>query len=465
MSEPWTPQPGPQEAAIRTAGFVDELFFGGARGGGKSDYLLGDFAADVNRYGESWRGILFRRSFPDLEEIELRSKEMFYPMFPGAEYRASTKTWHFPSGAWLRLRHMDSHHDADKYIGHQYVWIAYDELPTWPNLKHYHMMKACLRSAAPVPVKRIRSTGNPGGVGHQAVKKYFGIEGEGKKGHKIIVDDISDMTRMFIPSRVQDNVILMRNDPNYVGRLQAQAHGDPQLVAAWLEGDWDAFVGQYFSMWDDRNIIITPFDIPPDWPLFAGLDYGETAPTSYGLYTVDFDDNLIRIAEYYVEGATATEHAAGCVLLNDTCPYTNGRNPDSVYADPSMWTARRLTDAQAKSAADIFMDQNLYLQRANNDRVSGWRICKDLLYRNKFYIFGEGWNENFLRTVPQLPRARNNMEDLDTRAEDHAADEWRYVAVHAWKPYKEPEKEETPEFMAGNVLDGLRDIEKARKYA
>ena len=98
----WTPQSGPQEAAIRTAGFVDELFFGGARGGGKSDFLLGDFASDVPQYGTAWRGILFRKNFPDLEEIEMRSKELFYGMFPGAEYRVGTKTWHFPGGAFLR---------------------------------------------------------------------------------------------------------------------------------------------------------------------------------------------------------------------------------------------------------------------------------------------------------------------------------------------------------------------------
>ena len=80
----WTPQSGPQEAAIRTAGVVDELFFGGARGGGKSDFLLGDFASDVTEYGSAWRGILFRKNFPDLEEIEMRSKELFYGMFTGS---------------------------------------------------------------------------------------------------------------------------------------------------------------------------------------------------------------------------------------------------------------------------------------------------------------------------------------------------------------------------------------------
>ena len=460
----WTPQSGPQEAAIRTAGFVDELFFGGARGGGKSDFLLGDFASDVTQYGTAWRGILFRKNFPDLEEIEMRSKELFYGMFPGAEYRVGTKTWHFPGGAFLRLRHMESEVDADKYIGHQYTWIGFDELPTWSNLKHYHMMKACLRSAAKVTNKRIRSTGNPGGVGHQAVKKYFGIEGEGKKGHKVIVDDVSDMTRMFIPSRVTDNKILVTNDPGYEGRLRSQAHGDAQLVKAWLDGDWDAFVGQYFGMWDDKALHIEPFDIPVDWPIYGGLDYGEASPTSFGLYTRDFDDRLIRIAEYYQADATATEHARGVRELIDTCPFTQGRLPEAVFSDPSMWVTRRLSAAYSRAPADFVMDESLYLVRANIDRVSGWRVCKDLLYRENFYIFAGGWNENFSRTVPQLPRSHNNAEDLDTRAEDHCADEWRYVALHAWKPYEQPKKPEIVNFQGKGILEGLRGEFKASQY-
>ena len=113
----WTPQPGPQEKAIR-ATFVDELFFGGSRGGGKSDYLLGSFASDVIEYGEHWRGILFRRTYPELDEIIERSRAIYYDMFPGAEYKVGSHTWQFPNGASLRLRHIESEMDADHYQGH-----------------------------------------------------------------------------------------------------------------------------------------------------------------------------------------------------------------------------------------------------------------------------------------------------------------------------------------------------------
>ena len=64
----WEPQPGPQSSAI-TAAFIDELFFGGARGGGKSDYLLGDYLQDIS-IGSAWRGIIFRKTYPELEELK-----------------------------------------------------------------------------------------------------------------------------------------------------------------------------------------------------------------------------------------------------------------------------------------------------------------------------------------------------------------------------------------------------------
>lgn len=752
----WTPQPGPQEAAIR-ASFVDEVFFGGARGGGKSDFLIGDYAGDVLHYGPAWRGILFRRNFPDLEEIEMRTKELFYGMFPGCEYRIGTRTWHFPNGAFLRLRHMESEADADKYQGHQYcvaedtpvlmasgcyrpiqevrvgdyvqtlegprrvtdtiapyetecvdlsinskwvqshplnhpilttsswqsyasllenasiatsttspvspqpssvdcfvirrghdapdadlpsivldasianpvpckrngwsvakapivlqqisdlyrghgrtpespvvrlsyalspfsvgggaygplgsgiaqdfqcdypagyrsygeqppsqiksaqddaplradvalrslsagciadavgsigerillrpqryvhpytqslrqmsgpvdavscrmtpcgkrkvydltidevnhyittdqglvsanTWIAFDELPTWPSLKGYHMLKACLRSPHNIPNKRIRATGNPGGVGHVAVKKYFEIEGATRNGYHLIEDPDSGMTRMFIPSKVQDNAILMENDPGYIGRLKAQGHGDSQLVKAWLDGDWDAFVGQYFSMWNGEHIMVSPFEIPKDWPLFGGLDYGEASPTSFGLYTVDYDDNLIRLFGYYQANATATEHAYEVKKALELFPYTKGRMPEAVYSDPSMWVTRKLSDTYSKCPADFFKDQGLYVVRATNDRVPGWRICKDLLSQRKFQIF-EGWNEDFIRTVPALPRSRTNPEDLDTRAEDHCADDWRYCSMHVWSPIEPEDEREKQDFEGADVISALR---------
>ena len=429
----WKPQPGPQEKAIR-ASFVNELFFGGARGGGKSEFLLGDFLADVDTYGEHWKGVLVRRTYPELDEIIDRSRQIFRDAYPDAEYKVGTHQWNFKNGATLKLRHLENEADADHFQGQQYTWIGWDELTSWTDMKAYHKLKACLRAgAAEVPTKRIRASGNPGGPNHNNVKSYF-IDA---CDESTVIQGDDGMTRMYIRSLVTDNKILLQRDPGYIKRLEGV--GDAQLVKAWLEGDWDSFVGQYFTNWNEPRILVNSFEIPTHWPLFGAMDYGEAAPTSFGLYTVDYDGNVYRISEYYRANATASQHAANIVEMIESCPFTGGRYPQATYCDPSMFVKRRLSEVINHSPADVFAEHGIFLTRANNDRVTGWRVVNDALIKEQLYVFN-GWNDALCRTMPALPRSSKNPEDLDTTAEDHAADELRYAMMHVYRPHKQAEE-------------------------
>jgi hypothetical protein len=228
----WKPQPGPQEKAIR-ASFVDELLLGGGRGGGKSDFLLLDYIADVDTYGENWKGLLIRRTYPELDEIIERSRQAFREVYPDAEYKVGTHQWQFSNGATLKFRHLENEGDADHFQGQQYTWIGWDELTSWPDMKAYHKLKACLRTgAAEVPTKRIRATGNPGGANHNNVKSYFIDAGE----ESTVIQGDDGMNRMYIRSLVRDNKILLERDPHYIQRLKSV--GDEQLVRAWLNAVW-----------------------------------------------------------------------------------------------------------------------------------------------------------------------------------------------------------------------------------
>jgi hypothetical protein len=269
------PQAGPQTEAIRKH-WVTELFFGGAVGGGKSDFLLGDFAQDVpQRWGPWWRGILFRRTYGELEELISRSQEIYPPWFPGVEWKETAKTWVWPNGATLKMRYLEHSSDWMRYWGHQYTWIGWDELPSWPDLLAYQKLIARLRSAHPVPNKRVRSTGNPGGPGHQAVKAYFGIDRQ-PLGGAVERDPTSGSTRLFVRSRVQDNRILLENDPGYVKRLHGL--GSDALVKAWLEGDWTVVAGAYFPEWSMARHVIAPRALPEYWQRFRAMDWGSARP-------------------------------------------------------------------------------------------------------------------------------------------------------------------------------------------
>ena len=462
VHKPWKPQAGFQEAAIR-AQFVPELFAGGSRGPGKTSFLVGDFASDIQEYGSAWRGIIFRRTYPELDEVVEEGKKVLFGGFPGTEYKVGVHEFRIPHATGqvtLRLRHMESDSDADHYQGHSYPWMGFDELPNWPNLVPYHKLKACLRSTSPIPHKRIRATGNPGGVGHMAVKRYF-ID-PNPDGGTIIKDGQSAMDRMFIKGHVTDNKILLKNDPNYIDRLKSV--GDEELVRAWLLGDWNVALGAFFTNWHTDRIFIPSFEIPEDWPLFGSLDYGEAAPTSFGLWTQDYDGNAYRICEYYEAGRAASTHAYEIRKMLASCPFTNGRLPQAIYADPSMWVKRRLHEVVTHSPADVFGEHELYLSPANNDRISGWRVINDLLVKEKVYCFDE-WCPISKEVFPSLPRSKANPEDVDTKANDHVADDWRYGLMKMYGPSEPAKPTDRNPFLGNNLITGLKTAHEELQFA
>jgi hypothetical protein len=246
------PQPGPQLEML-LAKWCPEIFFGGARGGGKSIALLLDFLQDCGKgYGNGWRGVIFRRTYPQLKQL-IEDSHRIYGKVPGAAYFKKEREWVFPGGEKLEFRFLENASDITNYQGHAYQWMGYDELPNWPDLDAYDLMKASLRPTSAAVPCRIRSTGNPGGIGHGIVKQRF-IDpyGEGPKGWRPIEDD-GKGERMFIPSSVWDNQILLNNDPNYIKRLEQS--GPDHLVKAWLYGEWDLVLGAFFDCWDEEKHI------------------------------------------------------------------------------------------------------------------------------------------------------------------------------------------------------------------
>ena len=244
----------------------------GPEAAGKSDFLLGDYCQDVGQ-GSAWRGVIFRRTYPELEELIDRSQTLIPSTWPGSEWFKSEKTWHFPTGAMLRMRCLEQAEDVAKYWGHSYSWIGFDELGAWPDDRAYKQLIACLRSAQPVEAVRIRATANPGGSGHWWIRSRF-ID-PAPKGYVPITDIDTNMTRVFVPSRVQDNRILMVRDPGYVDRLKGV--GSPELVRAWLEGDWNLVVGAYFPEFSINKHVVEPVELPMSLDPVSGIRPWECA--------------------------------------------------------------------------------------------------------------------------------------------------------------------------------------------
>jgi hypothetical protein len=442
----WQPQAGPQEAAIR-AGFVDELFYGGAAGGGKSDFLLGDFLSDVDQ-GSAWQGMLFRQSFPALDDLVRRSHEIFPQV--GGRWLQGKYDWRFPNGAVLHFRHFETIFDFAKYQGASLSWIGFDELGEWADPQCYNRMKSRLRGMA--KNKRIRSSGNPGGIGHGWVQEYFRIPMHRTSFTESVPfkDEKSGMLRLFIPSRVQDNKILMESDPDYMDRLRGV--GDDELVKAWLDGDWGALVGAYFSRNWSKVELIDSFEIPPAWPVFTGLDYGEASPTACIWAAVDYDKNLILFNEYHEVADSASEHAEEVVARQKSYPFCQSR-PRRNIADPNFFVRRRISQAKVNTAADQFRENGMRLIPGNNNRINGWRILNDAMSKGKIKIFKE-WCPKAIESIPRLSRNIKKPEDaVDDGDATHICDAIRYLAVHVYGPSMA--KKESRGSDADNVLDSL----------
>lgn len=434
----WAPQPGPQHALLTCP--CDEIFFGGARGGGKTDGMLGEWAQHAAKHGLHAIGVFFRKALPQLEEAIERAKQIYLPI--GAEWREQKKTFIMPGGARLKFRMLERDTDAEKYQGHSYTRVYFEELTNWANPKPVRKMKATLRSGAGVHCK-FMATGNPGGPGHTWVKARY-ID-PAPHGYKPIteVDPITkiETTYVFIPSKVQDNKILMANDPGYVARLGQS--GSEQLVRAWLEGDWDIIEGAFFSEWRAEQHVMSPWTPPDHLQRFLSFDWGSAKPFSVGFWavsdgTIEHPNKpfliprgaLIRYNEWYGSsgepnvGLKMTAESVGAGIVD------RGGKGMMCYADPAIF----IEDGGPSIAERMFRgsDQHVTFYKADNKRIPGWDQVRSRLKGDedgKPMVYVCANCTDIIRTLPALQHDENHPEDCDTHAEDHAPDEFRYACM------------------------------------
>jgi len=476
----WAPQPGPQTDAI-TANWCEELFYGGAAGGGKTDFLLGDYLQDVEHFGAAWQGILFRRSMPELEEIIGRSQELFPQT--GAVWREQNKRWHWPNGAKLRLRYLEADRDATRYQGGAYTWIGWDELGQHPTPFGYKYLRGRLRSAHPVSRKRIRSSANPGGVGHHWLKAKFVTPAP--LGGVLLKDPDTNGDVMFIRAKLADNKILVANDPQYRERLKGM--GSEALVKAWLDGNWDVIAGAFFAEFDVEKHVVPPQHLPEDWPRFRSMDWGSAKPFSVGWWALSDGSlpafprgALIRYREWYgvktKENGTFEPNVGIKLPAEDVGSGIAEReaaetiNNGASVLDPSAFDnsggpsyAERITNGGGKSDEGV---SRVAFRRADNKRVGklgamgGWDQVRARLKgeNGKPMIYFFETCTHAIRTLPALQHDELRPEDVDSEGEDHAPDEIRYACMS--RPYlpKSMPKEEPvfPGIPIGGAQPGVR---------
>jgi hypothetical protein len=285
----WQPQ-------RRQAAFIscpcDDVGFGGARGGGKSDAVIGDWISHSDTYGQHAIGMCFRRERTQLIDLVERAKQVLVPI--GHKWFDRDSTFRGPKGSRLRFAFLESDSDADAYQGHSYTRLYGEELGTFPSETPILKLNATLRSGQGVPCQ-FKSTFNPGGAGHGWVKARYRLDTK-PGGMEVFKFELKtpggktvEKTRIFIPSKVTDNAFL---DENYVANLMMV--GSPELVRAWLEGDWTIVEGAYFSEFDHARHIVKPFQIPEGWTRIRAMDWGSAAPFAVLWCAIAGDDHETR---------------------------------------------------------------------------------------------------------------------------------------------------------------------------
>lgn len=425
MQLAWSPQAGPQKALVDCP--FGEILFGGARGGGKTDGILGKFAIKAHRYGTGFNAVFFRQEMPQTDDLIERAKEIYLPI--GAEWREQNKMFRMPGGGRIRFRPLENVAAAQKYQGQNLSDAAVEEAGNYQDSRPIDMLFGALRSKAGVPIQ-LMLTANPGGVGHQWIKsRYIDPAPLGMKPlTRSLPGGRTSPPYVFIPSRVQDNRILLENDPTYPDRLALS--GSAELVKAWLEGDWNVIAGAYFPEFDLSKHVIPPCALPAHWTRMRAFDWGSARPfcnlwlaVSDG--TAQFPTNaLIVYREWY--GSTGEPNVGLRMVAEDVghgilAREDPGERIHSSVCDPAM-----MREDGGPSMAERMRGIPWY--GADNSRVPGWDQVRSRLQgmddKPALYVFSTC--TNLIRTLPALQHDGRRPEDLDSDGEDHAVDALRY---------------------------------------
>ena len=419
------------------------IAFGGARGGGKSWAVRTKAKLMALKY-KGIKILIVRRTYPEL--IHNHINQLTGELCGIARYNKSEKVFTFGNGSTIHFGYCNNDKDLLQYQGAEYDVIFLDEA-TQLQEAWIRKLSACLRGVNGFP-KRIYYTCNPGGVSHGYIKRLF-IDRKYEDG-----EYPEDYT--FIQSLVTDNKALMKSQPEYLRQLEALP---PKLKEAWLYGNWDIFEGQFFEelrlspdrqkclevgISEDEALsqhrfthVIEPFDLNAGekrgWNILRSYDFGYNKPFSLGYWAVDYDGVLYRILELY--GCTKTpnegvrwspdEQFKRISEFEHRHPWLKNRKFVDSVADPAIWDSSR-----GESIAESAARYGIYFTPGDNERIPGWmqvhyRLQFDENGYSRMYVFNSC--KAFIRTMPLMIYSETNPEDLDTKLEDHVADEVRYL--------------------------------------
>ncbi len=415
----WRPSPGPQHNFLACSAY--EALYGGAAGGGKTDALV---VAPLRWCDQpTFNGIIFRRTFPELQgQVIPKSRQIYTPL--GGKYNSVDHCWTFPSGARIHFGHLQHESDVYRYQGWEFQFIGFDELTQFTEKQYVYLLSRA-RSVAGIPI-RIRSSSNPGGIGHEWVQKrwapwldrsveyrgpraepaqvmYYDVKDSGEEWTK----DAKQLSRVFIPAKAADNIHLMAGDPDYVKRLGGL---DAVTRAQLRDGDWmvKPAAGFYFKRewltWLDAKPVNVMARVRR-WDLASTQDGGDWTVGTL----MSRDERGHFVIEDVVRRRLRPEGVEAVVLA--TAQMDGHEVRIEIPQDPGQ-----AGKAQCTTYAKLLLGYNVHFERETGDKVTRAKGYSAQWEARNFSMVRGAWNEPFIQCHEAFFTEGEHDDDVDSAA-------------------------------------------------
>lgn len=346
--------------------------YGGARGGGKTHALrVGAYIGALKYPGI--KILIIRRTYNELRENHIEPMVKMVPQ-QLATYNGSIYLMRFENGSTIKFGHYNGDSSELEYQGQEYDWIFMDEATQFTE-HQFRILGGCLRGVNDIP-KHFYLTCNPGGIGHKWVKRLF-IDRQFKTNCANPEENENPNDYKFIFALVEDNKLLVQSSPQYIQML---ANLPEKMRAAHRYGDWNAMSGAYFEEFNEAKHVIDPIPISKEWRRYRAFDYGVRDMFACLWIAVDFDGRCYVYREYLMGEDLDVEGSHGLIVpdaaqaMHDNTMISE--RIDITFAPPDMWLTQSIG---GKCAAEEFMVNGVAVVKANNNRVQGHMLIKQML--------------------------------------------------------------------------------------
>lgn len=462
----WCPNPGPQTLALLVAKdpTIREVLYGGARGGGKTD-------ASIVIHGEqlamnATQQLIIRKNAQDLRDYYNRCKKYYAVM--GCGFRETPFTIRYKNSVILG-GHLKDDDAYEAWQGQEFSRIGIEELTQIPTEDRYEKLIASCRSSREDVNAQVFSTANPTGAGMGWVKRRFITpdptlcdikkmlyDWEDDAGEKhtlhwqIVIDRATGTKRAYIPATIDDNPILMQNDPEYVKQIDSLQSTNPELYEAWRRGSWDVHFGGVFEDFKPYRHVFQKFSDYGITKQFLdgsfrvmGMDWGynDECVCLWSMFDkiTEKEDRAFIYREIHNNKQTPKWWAETLTKQQEIDPVDVWALPHDAYSH--LGGSEPIKDVFKRELEKLPPDKRPRLVRADklNQELKTYGIT---MLHEKFADASDGkpgllihWGcEYLIETLPEIVYANESGgEKIDPNCRDHALDSLLYTLLTAMK--------------------------------